>query len=109
MVVQLGTTRDLHAKVAWGGGAITGYLSHAPDARPLLANLWDHNPKRLMLVADTPPPGLARNNPPDLSSVPNNHLAYAGQWFFFALVASIIYTLAVRRRLSASPFASPRP
>ena len=98
MTVQLGTTRDPKATVAWPGGEVHGYLSHAPDARPLIATLFDHTPKPLMLIADTPPPGLARNTPPDLSAVPNNHLAYAGQWFFFAAVASIIYVLAVRRR-----------
>ena len=100
MAVQLGTTRDLHARVAWRGGAVVGYLSHAPDARPLLAGLWDHAPRPLLLVADTPAPGLAANRPPDLDSVPNSHLAYAGQWFFFAAVASIIYVLALKRRLT---------
>lgn len=98
LTVQLGTTRDPKAAPRFKGGAVTGYISHAPDARPLLAGLWDHTPRTLLLVADTPPPGLARNTPPDLSSVPNNHLAYAGQWFFFALIASIIYVLALRRR-----------
>lgn len=98
LTVQLGTTHDPKARVAWAGGAVSGYLSHAPDARPLLAALWDRRPRPLLLVADEAPPGLARNTPPDLSSVPNNHLAYAGQWFFFAAIASIIYVLALRRR-----------
>jgi len=31
--------------------------------------------------------------------VPNNHLAYAVQWFLFALVAGVIYVIALRRRL----------
>jgi surfeit locus 1 family protein len=30
--------------------------------------------------------------------VPNNHLAYAVQWFLFAAVASVIYVLALRWR-----------
>ncbi len=98
MTVQLGTTRDPDAHVAWQGGKVSGYLSHTPDARPLLATIFDHSPKRLMLIADTPPAGLTRNTPPDLSAVPNNHLAYAGQWFFFAAVASVIYVLALKRR-----------
>ena len=38
---------------------------------------------------------LARPDPGDL---PNNHLAYAGQWFFFALTALVIYWLALRRK-----------
>ena len=99
MTVQLGTTRDAFAKVRWAGGPVTGYLSHAPDARPLIAGLWDHTPKRLMLIAMPPVAGLNANTPPDISAVPNSHLAYAGQWFFFAAVATVIYTLAVRRRL----------
>ena len=61
-------------------------------------SLFDRTPKRLLLVADTPAPGLAPNAAPDLSSVPNNHLAYGVQWFLFALVASVIYVLALRWR-----------
>ena len=98
VLVQLGTTRDPAARATFAGGIVRGYISHAPDARPLLAGLWDHSPRQLMLVADTPPPGLARNTPPDLSAVPNNHLAYGVQWFFFAAIASVIYVLALRRR-----------
>lgn len=98
VAVQLGTTRDPKAMVSWPGGTVSGYISHAPDARPLLASLWEDTPKRPLLVADRSPPGLAANTPPDLSAVPNSHLAYAGQWFFFAAIASVIYLLAARRR-----------
>lgn len=96
--VQLGTTHRPDAAVRWKGGAVGGYLTQAPDARPLIATLFDRAPRPLMLVADTPLPGLARNTAPDVSTVPNSHLAYAGQWFFFAIVAAVIYTLALRRR-----------
>lgn len=98
MLVQLGTTRDPMAKPLWKGGEVRGTISHAPDGRSMLASLFDHTPKRLMLVADTPAPGLAPNGTPDLSSVPNNHLAYGVQWFLFAAVASVIYVLALRWR-----------
>ncbi|HSM52948.1 MAG TPA: SURF1 family protein, partial [Erythrobacter sp.] len=27
------------------------------------------------------------------------HLAYAGQWFFFALTALVIYWIAIRKRI----------
>ena len=101
LAVQLGTTRDPAYRIRWGGGIVTGYISHAPDSRALIAGLWDRTPRRLMLVVDRPPPGLARNAPPDLSAVPNNHLAYAGQWFFFALVAAVIYALALRHRMTS--------
>lgn len=96
--VQLGTIRTPTGMVDWPGGSVTGRISHAPDARPLIATLFDHSPKPLLLVADTPAPGLAPNAVPDISSVPNNHLAYAVQWFVFASIALVIYLLALRRR-----------
>lgn len=101
MIVQLGTTRDPKAKVAWPGGKVAGFISHAPDSRSLIATLFDHRPHELMLVAAVPPAGLTANGSPDVSSIPNNHLAYAGQWFFFAAIAAIIYVLALRRRTRA--------
>lgn len=100
--VQLGVTTDPKAKPRWDGGKVSGYVTHAPDHRPLIAGLFDHTPKALMIVADTPLPGLAANSGADLSAVPNNHLAYAVQWFLFAAIAAIIYALALRRRLVAA-------
>lgn len=99
MTVQIGTTRDPRFSSAWTGGAVTGFISHAPSSQPLIATLLRHEATPLMLIADRPGPGLAANGKPDLSAVPNNHLAYAWQWFFFAGVASVIYVLALRRRL----------
>ncbi len=98
MIVQLGTTRDPMAKVAWAGGPMTGYIGHAPAGRSLIAAAISPQAPEPMLVAMPPVAGLSPNAPPDLDSVPNNHLAYAGQWFFFAAIAAIIYVLAVRRR-----------
>lgn len=83
----------------WKGGEVTGTITHAPDSTPLLAGLLGKRPPRpLMLVADDPAPGLAASARPDPSSVPNNHLAYAVQWFLFALAAAVIYLLALRWR-----------
>jgi surfeit locus 1 family protein len=98
MIVQLGTTRDPNAKVAWAGGAVSGFVSHAPDGRSLIGSLFDRRPQDMMLVADAPAPGLSPNGRPDIASVPNNHLAYGVQWFLFAAIASVIYALAVVRR-----------
>jgi surfeit locus 1 family protein len=98
MIVQLGTTRDPNAKVAWAGGPVTGFISHAPDGRSLIGSLFDRRPQDMLLVAETPPAGLAPNGRPDIASVPNNHLAYGVQWFLFAGIASVIYVLAVVRR-----------
>ncbi|WP_379921983.1 SURF1 family cytochrome oxidase biogenesis protein [Erythrobacter sp. R86502] len=78
--VDLGFSRDLN-KPAWSGGALTGVIAPGPR-----------------LVADPPVAGLKAMAKPDPGDLPNNHLAYAGQWFFFALTALVIYVLALRRR-----------
>lgn len=97
--VDLGVSSAPGVTPAWKGGPVTGIITHAPDSTPLLASLFGKRPPRnLMLVADAPAPGLSASAPPDPSSVPNNHLAYAVQWFLFAGIAVVIYLLALRRR-----------
>jgi len=97
--VQIGTTRDVDFKPAWTGGHVTGMISHAPSDTPLIAELFNKKAQRpLLLVADTPAPGLTANTVPSIESIPNNHLAYAVQWFAFAAIALVIYGLALRRR-----------
>ena len=80
VLVDLGFSRD-PASPDWQGGAVTGMIAQGPR-----------------LVADPPVAGLEPLAKPDPADLPNNHLAYAGQWFFFALTALIIYGLALRRR-----------
>ncbi|QNA85983.1 SURF1 family protein [Sphingomonas sp. So64.6b] len=100
LTVQIGLARTPDAKPTWTGGEVHGYITHAPDDQPLIASLIGKSrPKTLMLVSDTPLAGLDANPEPDLSAVPNNHLAYAVQWFLFALIAGVIYALALRRRM----------
>lgn len=97
--VQLGTTRDVDFKPQWSGGHVSGMLSHAPSNRPLIAGLFGKAPPQpLLLVVDKPAPGLTANAVPSIESIPNNHLAYAVQWFAFAAIALVIYGLALRRR-----------
>ncbi|TIX50571.1 SURF1 family protein [Alteraurantiacibacter aquimixticola] len=72
-------------RVEWAGGEVTGIIAPGGEAG------W-------RLVADPPLAGLQPNATPDPAATPNNHLAYAGQWFFFALSALVIYVLALRRR-----------
>ena len=76
---------DDPAAPQWAGGVVTGVVgpSGTDAAR---------------LVADPPLAGLVANKRPDPSSIPNNHMAYAGQWFLFALAAGVIFLLALRRR-----------
>ncbi len=65
----------------WEGGSVVGVLG--PKGK---------------LVADPPLAGLEALAAPDPNDLPNNHLAYAGQWFFFALTALVIYGFALRGR-----------
>jgi cytochrome oxidase assembly protein ShyY1 len=109
--VDMGVSSAPGVVPAWKGGPVTGTITHAPDSTPLLASLFGKRPPRnLMLVADAPAPGLSASAPPDPSSVPNNHLAYAVQWFLFAGIAVVIYLLALRLRArrAASPPAPPQ-
>lgn len=98
LLVDMGVSRDPKVQTQWKGGLVTGTITHAPDSRPLIAGLFDTTPKSLMLISEAPAPGLEATAKPDLSSVPNNHLAYAVQWFLFALVAVTIYLLALHWR-----------
>ncbi|QPC99595.1 SURF1 family protein [Qipengyuania soli] len=78
--IDLGFSRD-PAPVPWSGGEVSGMI--APGGR---------------IVATDEVPGLELLALPDPRDLPNNHLAYAGQWFSFALTALVIYVLALRRR-----------
>ena len=69
----------------WAGGRVTGTIT-------------EDRAHRILLVADTPAPGLQPSLPPSPQEIPNNHRAYAVQWFLFAGVAAIIYALALRRK-----------
>lgn len=68
----------------WEGGPVTGRIANYGDT--------------IRLVAETPQAGLEPLAAPDPGDLPNNHLAYAVQWFFFAIIALVIYVLALRRR-----------
>ncbi|MES2442830.1 MAG: SURF1 family protein [Pseudomonadota bacterium] len=107
LLVDMGVARDPKFQSPWRGGPVTGTITHAPDSRPLIAGLFDSTPKGLMLVSETPAPGLEATARPALSSVPNNHLAYAVQWFLFAGVALVIYLLALHWRQKPKTPASP--
>jgi cytochrome oxidase assembly protein ShyY1 len=54
--------------------------------------------ERVILTAATATSPLAPSTPPSIEDIPNNHLSYAFQWFFFAVTAVVIYLLALRRR-----------
>jgi surfeit locus 1 family protein len=51
-----------------------------------------------VLIADAPLAPLAAEAPPTLAGIPNNHRAYAVQWFLFAGILVVIYGLWLRQR-----------
>ncbi len=83
-VVAAGWTKRL-IKPDWQGGPIRGII--APDKAHLLR-----------LVATDPVPGLEMLAKPSSDNIPNNHLLYAIQWFFFAFAAALIFALALRKK-----------
>lgn len=78
--VALGWSKD-PTSPQWRGGPVTGIIAPGPK-----------------LIAAPPQAGLAQLAPPDPNDIPNNHFAYAVQWFLFAGVALVIYVLALRKR-----------
>ncbi|WP_298400365.1 SURF1 family protein [Sphingobium sp.] len=99
VLVAIGVGQKPDEKPVWTGGQVAGWISQEPDHRALLTRVDGKAPPlRPMLIASTAPAGLKPVAPPRAEDLPNNHLAYAVQWFFFAAVAVIIYILALRRR-----------
>ena len=90
--VDIGWSREPVAGTQWDGGIVEGIIGQ--DER-----------FGYRLVASEGQAGLAASAAPDPKSMPNNHLAYAVQWFAFALIAAVIYGLALakRRREEAQP------
>ena len=69
---------------AWAGGEIEGVVAPGEGGS-------------VRLIAGKPPAGLQPLARPDPRDVPNNHFAYAIQWFLFAGVAAVIYAVALRK------------
>lgn len=85
MAIDLGWSRGSDSPRAYKGGYVSGVIAASSQ-------------HIIMLVADNPASGLQPSAPPSMADIPNNHLAYAVQWFLFAAVAVVIYGFAVRRQ-----------
>ena len=86
MSVEVGWSKNPNIAIKWPGGPVSGII--APDRKT-----------RMRLVAATAPPGLEPSAPPSIDQIPNSHRSYAVQWFLFALIAAVIYGLALRKKL----------
>jgi cytochrome oxidase assembly protein ShyY1 len=98
VLVNMGVGGKPGLKPQWSGGQVRGWIAEEPDHRSLLEHVTGRAvPLRPMLIAAQPAAGLKPAAPPRVEDIPNNHLAYAVQWFFFAGLAVVIYILALRR------------
>jgi cytochrome oxidase assembly protein ShyY1 len=88
MSVEIGWSKDPNATTPWRGGLVSGVI--VPDDKT-----------RFRLVAAGSVPGLEQSAPPTpaVKISPARNRGYAATWFSFALIAIIIYGLAVRKRL----------
>lgn len=91
LLVSIGVAANPALKVMPASGAMfTGPLvprnGRPPEDPPFV------------LIADTPVAPLVAEAPPTLAGVPNNHRAYAAQWFLFAGILMVIYGLWLRQR-----------
>lgn len=99
-LVSIGTDPDPARKLSWQGGTVRGIIIPGPEQPGLIERLsGTATPARAMLLADPPVAGWAASARPTPEDAPNNHLAYAVQWFLFAGAAAVIYVLALRKRL----------
>lgn len=85
--VALGWSRD-PAWPGWEGGEVGGVIGPAGE--------------NVRLVIAPAQAGLEQLALPDPNDLPNNHMAYAIQWFLFALTALAIYGLVLRSQWRAS-------
>ena len=90
--VQVGWSLDPNAKFEWRGGPVSGII--VPDDKT-----------KMRLVAATPAAGLAPNATPtaSVSVTPGRHRGYALTWFALAIVAVVVYLLALRQRWKKEP------
>ncbi|QGN54404.1 SURF1 family protein [Novosphingobium sp. Gsoil 351] len=86
--VALGWTQSPAIR-PWPGGEIEGVVAPGEGGS-------------VRLIAGKPPAGLQPLVRPDPNDIPNNHFAYAIQWFLFAGVAAAIYAIALRKRLRST-------
>jgi len=99
LTVDIGWSREFGIVPVWKGGPVRGIISRQPDHRSLFARAFGRGKAPgLMLVLSNPAGGLEASALPSINDVPNNHLAYAVQWFVFAAIAAAIYALALWRR-----------
>ena len=100
-LVVLGVGEKPDLKIGWNGGPVSGRITREPEKAGWITHMLGKAPvPGPMLVSDKGLGTLKTPAAPAMTDIPNNHVAYAMQWFFFAMAAIVIYVLALRHRLA---------
>ena len=101
--VDMGVSPNPRFSPQWRGGEVTGVVTETPPEGTLRTRFGRRAPPaRPMIVSASAAPGLEPSAPPEPPER-NSSRWYAGQWFFFAFTAALIYVLALRRRSKKEP------
>lgn len=65
--------------------------------RRIIGAMYELPDRHRLLVATESPEPLTPAAQPSAADIPNNHLAYAVQWFAFAATLAVVYALWLRR------------
>jgi cytochrome oxidase assembly protein ShyY1 len=84
--------------IGWSNrpGTLSAVELPGPHSGILVARTGER-PHYLLVSRDAAPP-LEPSAPPSTETIPNNHMAYAVQWFFFAAALLTIYGVYLFRR-----------
>jgi surfeit locus 1 family protein len=97
-----GLAGRIEVNAGWASGPDSSLRPRLPNVvAGVLGTVEPAGP--IILTAAQPAAGLEASEPPSVDEIPNNHMAYAFQWFFFAATALIVFVFALRRRRSVAP------
>jgi surfeit locus 1 family protein len=99
--LDIGGTDNLDQKIIYSLPIrTTGMISMMPGDGVFSRLIGTAQPPEMLIIADqAAATGLVPSAYPNVEDVPNDHLAYAIQWFLFAGFALLIYGLALRKRV----------
>ncbi len=101
--VDIGGTEEPGKSVVITRQDYSGIVTTMPPESGFLVRLFRAEPPAAaLLIADQANDNMVPSAAPNIADVPNDHLAYAIQWFLFAGFALIIYILALRKRVKSA-------
>lgn len=90
-----GTDKKLTLDAGWSPRPDT--VQTVTAAGPFTGLLRATSGDGYILVSANPVPSLVPSAPPSVDEIPNNHMSYAMQWFFFAATLTVIYLIYLQQ------------